>query len=82
MNNVKSRNTLPTYPVLSFAARHGRVLPAIFALLTFVLGVWLSFRTATIDFAVAGLIAAVAVQFLTKGALELVELVVELLIPG
>lgn len=81
MKNVKANATVPGYPVLTFAAYHSRALPPFFALAAFALGVWLSYRTAAADFAVVGLIAGIAIHFLTKGALELIELVVELLIP-
>lgn len=81
MYNVNENSTLPAYPVLTFAARHRKTLPPLFALATFALGAWLSFRTNAVDFAVTGLIAAVVIHILTKGALELIELVVELLIP-
>src|ERR1700758_4117567 len=81
MKNVKVNTTVPGYPVLTFASSHGKTLPPLFALAAFALGVWLSYRTAAADFAVVGLIAGIAIHFLPRGALELIELVVELLIP-
>jgi hypothetical protein len=78
-NNISL--TLPTYPVLMFATKYKAILPLIAALLALTLGAWANYRTSMFDFSVIGLVAALIVYLLVKGTLELVELVVELLIP-
>lgn len=72
---------LPDYPVLKLLSRHRRALPALAALLMLVLGAWAWARTGTPDFLAAGAIAALLAHFVTRGLLELVALVTELLIP-
>ncbi len=72
---------LPEYPVLKLASRYRRSLPLMAALATLLLGAWASARTHAIDFLLVGALAAVAVHFVTRGVLELVALVTELLIP-
>jgi len=72
---------LPSYPVLIFAAKYRKVLPLWAASLTLLLGLWASYRTSADDYAVVGLVGALIIYFATRGALELVELVTELLIP-
>ena len=72
---------LPDYPVLKLASRHRRVLPLLATILTLLLAGWATARTGTVDFLLLGAIAAVVVHFVTRGVLELVELVTELLIP-
>lgn len=72
---------LPDYPVLKLASRYRRSLPLAAALATLLLGAWATARTQAIDFLLIGALAAVVVHFVTRGVLELVELVTELLIP-
>jgi hypothetical protein len=79
--NTERDTRLATYPVLTFAARYRRTLPVFAALLILLLGAWASVRTDSIDFFFIGLIVAPLVHFVTKGVLELVALVTELLIP-
>lgn len=72
---------LPTYPMLKFAQRHRRGLPWAAALVLVVAGGWAATRTGAPDFLLAGVLLAPIAHGITRGLLELVELVAELLIP-
>jgi len=72
---------LPSYPVLVFLTRFPRALPCLAALAPLLLGGWITYRTSHADFAVIGLATGIAGYFIARGVLELVELVVELLVP-
>jgi hypothetical protein len=80
MNSVPDPR-LPQYPALQFLTRRRKSIPLAAAVIVFALGLWLSLRTGATDVAVIGVALAVIVRFLARAALELLELVTELLIP-
>jgi len=72
---------MPQYPILKFASRHRRTLPWAAGLVVLIAGGWATQRTGAFDFLVAGMLLAPVAHGVMRGVLELVELVVELLIP-
>ncbi|HYS63338.1 MAG TPA: hypothetical protein VEN30_05870 [Paraburkholderia sp.] len=78
---VEAQAQLPQYPVLTFAIRHRASLPLVVAVLALAVGIWADLRLHASDFIMIGVLAAVILYVVTKGVLELLELVVELLVP-
>ena len=78
---MDKENRLPTYPVLSFLARHRIAVPLVAALLPLLIGLWCAHRSGLSDASVIGVVGAAVLWVVVRAALELIQLVVELLIP-
>ena len=71
----------PTYPVIGFLVRRGRMLAVLAAALLFLAGTWGAIATGTVWWAACGAVLGLAVWLLLASYVEVLRIVSDMLMP-